>query len=1231
MTKAIISIAVCLLLVLPSSSVLAGSIRKEGPIEFDLGTPYNVDHTGDRLKLNDTTDPGTWTRLSEGGPGARAYSSYGYDPKGKILLYGGSDGPQDFHGPKDSTWIYDTLNRSWHNVITDKDPGNRTDAAMTFDENSGVYVLFGGRVFTGSTSYLSQDTWVFYPATEQWLNITNSNHPSPRYSSAMVYDRALKKILLYGGTDTTKYLSDIWEFETATAKWTQLPNTNLAIQKDPHLVYVDSLGGPIITSSLNKTWFYNYSLVQWWPIDNPIPQTNFFAGPMVYDQDKDEVIFLLWSLWIYHPIAKTWEQLSPNPSPGPLQHGVIVYDGQTKTVIVQGGIERQMGVPAYDPMPEPSMWQFNTSLRTWSRLNVAPLNTMGDRMAWSSKLGSALIYGGWYAVHPQSGAPVADGEIWALSTNDEFDAVDGNNSNWYKTPAFQAMAYVDNNNTLINVGGTYSLTPPSSNPCYAPMKSFDMTKRNWTTPTPVPAPLCRENVRSAYDGGAKKLVLFGGQYDWVNPIQVFNDTWSYDVNIGTWANMSPTGAPAARANFGMAYASKTGEVYVYAGNNSDVMDMSDLWSYNVTTNQWTSVLAQNSPSARRDVAMTYDSKRNALVIFGGDQGLDNRLSELWLYHIGTSTWEKLVTMDGPSGRYFSEMVYDPTNDRYIVYGGNTNPGVWKCDTWAYDYTPVERSGTFTSPALNLNGTAYFGNLSWKATVTAPSELKFQVRTGNAIPEILGSTFIGPDGTAGSYYTVNNTHLNGVHNSSHYIQYIAYFKAMTDKPSPELFGVDITYNLLHSVKLTEPLVDSTIKGIKRIAWNGTDKDKDNLRYTVILRDVNGANWTLVDNTTSSSIENWDTKTYPNGQYRLTVIARDDNATIPLMTLDNPSWFTIFNPSSNWPPLTQLLMPYDGLSIDALQTLLEWKGDDPDNDPVTFYLYISKDKDNLLKATPVVLTLKNYSFSGTAGTYYWTVIPNDGKVNGSCQSGIWSFVLGTINHAPKVKLNTPLNGTTVKEKNVTLVWNGTDEDNDPLLYFVYLSTDVELVLARSSVAMVKQTNLTSLFRTLEKGKYYWTVIPNDGKVNGTTTSGIWSFTIDVLGPSVTCSIASPQNNTKVKGPLEIKGTASGALGAVVRTVTVRIDGGAWSNAVGTTSWSFSIDTSKLADGPHKVEAQAQSDKGLLSKIVFIVFVSRNNGQNTHVEAPYCMWLAVIIIAVVAAVIIGKRYMDSRKRPY
>ena len=72
MSKAIIAIVLCILLALPSSSVLASSVWKEDATSFASGSRFDVGLYGDHLQLNNTTAGGAWTQLSEGA--ARATS-----------------------------------------------------------------------------------------------------------------------------------------------------------------------------------------------------------------------------------------------------------------------------------------------------------------------------------------------------------------------------------------------------------------------------------------------------------------------------------------------------------------------------------------------------------------------------------------------------------------------------------------------------------------------------------------------------------------------------------------------------------------------------------------------------------------------------------------------------------------------------------------------------------------------------------------------------------------------------------------------------------------------------------------------------------------------------------------------------------------------------------------------------------------------------------------------------
>ena len=89
--------------------------------------------------------------------------------------------------------------------------------------------------------------------------------------------------------------------------------------------------------------------------------------------------------------------------------------------------------------------------------------------------------------------------------------------------------------------------------------------------------------------------------------------------------------------------------------------------------------------------------------------------------------------------------------------------------------------------------------------------------------------------------------------------------------------------------------------------------------------------------------------------------------------------------------------------------------------------------------------------------------------------------------------------------------------------------------------------------------------------------------------TIEITSPSNNATVNGTITIKGIASDDEQVV--KVEIRIDDGTWIQATGTTSWSYSIDTTTLSNGLHKIETRAY-DGSLYSNISYISINVFNN---------------------------------------
>ena len=75
-------------------------------------------------------------------------------------------------------------------------------------------------------------------------------------------------------------------------------------------------------------------------------------------------------------------------------------------------------------------------------------------------------------------------------------------------------------------------------------------------------------------------------------------------------------------------------------------------------------------------------------------------------------------------------------------------------------------------------------------------------------------------------------------------------------------------------------------------------------------------------------------------------------------------------------------------------------------------------------------------------------------------------------------------------------------------------------------------------------------------------------DLVRPTIT--ITTPTNSAFVGGMLTISGTAADNI--AVSKVETKLDGSPWLTVIGTTSWSYTLNTSNLVNGTHTVSARA-----------------------------------------------------------
>ncbi len=226
-------------------------------------------------------------------------------------------------------------------------------------------------------------------------------------------------------------------------------------------------------------------------------------------------------------------------------------------------------------------------------------------------------------------------------------------------------------------------------------------------------PSARGRQAVAYDSNANRMLIFGGRFRSATsgPYTLYNDLWAFDFSARTWTQLSDgTGGPAARYFATAAYDAASDTFYVYGGDTNpsalNVAVSTEVWSFKGGT--WAQeIVAGTAPNpSRLFMGYTHDTKRNALIAYGGQIGdfLTAANRDMYSLNLGTGVWSLLNDgTGGPSGRFSSLMTYDAEGDRYIMMGGHADLGVTN-DVWAFDpagsaWSQLYTGDTFTGAAL----------------------------------------------------------------------------------------------------------------------------------------------------------------------------------------------------------------------------------------------------------------------------------------------------------------------------------------------------------------------------------------------------------------------------------------------------------------------------------------------------------------------------------------------------
>lgn len=393
------------------------------------------------------------------------------------------------------------------------------------------------------------------------------------------------------------------------------------------------------------------------------------------------------------PSKDTWDwdrrawQLRTREGPGFVRNSVMCFDSHRGVAVLFCG-PNQSGT-AFET------WEWDGSV--WSRRAITgPSPRTLSAMAYDRARGVAVLFGG---LSTSSSQLLGDTWEWDGSTWTQ-RAVTGPSPRSY-----HALAYDSVRNVCVLFGGSTNQSAKNG-------ETWEWNGTAWalrSTSGPSPrfaAAMCFDSIR-------QRCQLFGGRLE----VTYSDELWEWD---GTnWTQRPSNGAPGLAGHAlmfdeirgelvvtggdgrvigpfwfdGATWKTKAAETYVSPSFSKVAEDLArkelvaigpqytpngmETWLWSGSS--WYRSLAP-APPGRVDYAVAYDSRRSVLVLFGGEVGAENLLSDTWEWN-GVSWTQQPIA--GPPGRSRHAMAFDEHRGVMVLFGG-TDGKRDLGDVWEYD-------------------------------------------------------------------------------------------------------------------------------------------------------------------------------------------------------------------------------------------------------------------------------------------------------------------------------------------------------------------------------------------------------------------------------------------------------------------------------------------------------------------------------------------------------------------
>ncbi len=603
-----------------------------------------------------------WTRVD---PDARSGYRAVWDTRRDVLVM--FTAPRDEWDKSHDTWEWN--GRRWRFAGSDG-PSPRIGADMSYDEQRGVTVLFGG--MTPDREQRLSDTWEWDGQvwTQRFVD-----GPSPRSHHAMAYDSDRGVTVLTGGSvGGHQYIPETWEYDGQT--WTLRDAAQPDTQSSHRLVYDRNRRVMVAFGNLS-----DHGIV--WEWDGQVWMRRETDGPtrreghaFAYDARRGVSVVIGGNSWGGDPMddvwewdGATWTQRDPLPFEG-RSGAAMVYDPRGTFVFV-GGTSLAGSVLRRNT----DIWEYSDL--AWNRVHgSAPGGYTDAQLVYDAARHAIVLAGG----RPENREPTSsvsewNGRQWRERIADNPQSLD----------ARQAAYDPHLRETVVLTGRD-------------PIDFWTWRKPYWREYEVSNAPTMGGRISMTFDAGRSAAVIFNDD----------GETWEWD-RMRDRLELRARSGPPPRTDASMAFDADRGVSVLFG---TPLSGPAATWEWDGQA--WAQVSVEG-PGRVHEHTMTYDSRRGDAVFFGGrrDGSVPENLNEVWRWD--GEQWRQLepVGTRTPPPCWTPGFAYDAGRDVFVAYGGRySDQSVWElgpvvcCDAVETLTTKCRKRGLVAT--LNLSTGAYDG-------------------------------------------------------------------------------------------------------------------------------------------------------------------------------------------------------------------------------------------------------------------------------------------------------------------------------------------------------------------------------------------------------------------------------------------------------------------------------------------------------------------------------------------